>query len=111
MFSITTEWLTSFQGSADFEHLEVDDLCGILRSFYGSVRTRYDDDDDFYGHYGIEMMMIRTGERYKSSSMVGIRASIQRHLSSPPYNRIINIISDKHFISANQVSLGWSEIN
>ena len=55
-----------------------------MREFYASVR-RVD------------------GEPYSKSSLCNIRAGIQRHIASPPYNRVINIIRNATFQQANNV--------
>ena len=46
------------------------------------------------------------GEAYSRSSLIGIRAAIQRHLESPPFNVTYSIISDTIFKPANLVFTG-----
>jgi hypothetical protein len=58
-----------------------------LRAFYGSLRKK-------------------TGESYSKSGYINIRAAINRHLTSPPFNRTMNIMHDKEFLSCNQVFTG-----
>ena len=41
---------------------------------------------------------------------MNIRASIQRHLSSPPYSRQCNIMKDREFVQANQVIQGTIKV-
>lgn len=64
----------------------IEPLCfaELLRQFYACVRNG-------------------KGESYSKSGMIGIRAAIQRYMSSPPINRTFNIIADKEFITANKV--------
>lgn len=58
------------------------ELGEILGSFYESARTK-------------------DGQLYSKSSILCIRAAIQRYLQSPPYNRHIDIISGACFAQAN----------
>ena len=37
------------------------------------------------------------------SALTGIRAAIHRALTAPPYVRILNIINDRAFMTANQM--------
>ena len=71
----------------DFEALTASELSPILRQFYAEVRNQ-------------------KGETYSKSSLVGIRAAIQRHLESPPFNITFNIITDTIFKPANLVFSG-----
>ena len=56
----------------------------MLRRFYAEVRSK-------------------DGKKYGASSLRNIRASIQRHIESPPYSRTISIISDIEFKQANNM--------
>lgn len=47
-------------------------------------------------------MRSKNGQRYSRSTTNGIRASINRHLKSPPYSRQISLYSDKAFLKSNQ---------
>ena len=69
----------------EFETLSSEELADLLRQFYASVRTAY-------------------GKEYSRSAYTGFRAAIQRHLVEPPFNRKLNIIQDREFITANLVS-------
>ena len=60
------------------------ELADCLRRFYVAVRAK-------------------NGERYSKSAFKNIRAAIQRHLTSPPVNRSINITTDREFQKANEV--------
>ena len=59
-------------------------LNNLLRSFYPEVRNK-------------------AGERYSKATLVGLRAGLQRHLTSQPFYRQLNFIADKEFISSNKV--------
>ena len=59
----------------------------LLRELYGSVRNK-------------------KGELYGKSAYINLRAAIQRHIISPPFNRTINILRDREFLPANQVFMG-----
>ena len=78
---------------AEFEALDKISLSELLKQFYGEVNPA------------------KEGEIYKRSSLRGIRAGINRHLTSPPYNRIINIVTDRAFIQANKILNGSIRIN
>ncbi len=67
--------------------LPEDQLCQLLRQFYGEARKE-------------------NGDTYSKSSLCNIRAGIQRYLSSPPFNRTVNIIRGAAFQSANNVFNG-----
>ena len=84
-------WLSEKGFSADFEEQDVVILNERLRSFYGSLQTR-------------------RGADYSKSVLVGIRATISRHLTSPPYNRQISLMSDRVFMTSNHVMKGLINI-
>ena len=86
------EWPVSRSLSDEFEELPVDNFADILRQFYAEVRNR-------------------KGETYGKSALINLRASIQRHISSPPYNRTMNIMKDRDFIPANHVLQGVLKTN
>lgn len=77
---------------AEFEALDEILLSELLKQFYGEVNP------------------VKDGEINKRSSLRGIRAGINRHLTSPPYNRIINIVTDRAFIQANKILNGCVRI-
>ena len=81
------EWLQSRGESVDFEYLPADELADLLRRFYGEVRTKKKTD-------------------YSKQAMISLRAGIQRHIQGPPYNRNINIISDREFKQENMDKTG-----
>ena len=58
-----------------------------LRRFYGDLRQK-------------------SGDEYKRSSLVNVRAGLNRHLISPPYDRKVNLMHDTAFQGANQVFYG-----
>jgi len=70
-----------------FEDLPEKDLAALLREFYASLRTK-------------------DGKEYSQSGYVNIRAGLNRHLTSPPYNKPINLMRDRVFQAANQVFKG-----
>ena len=67
-----------------FEDDGVDDLAIQLRQFYAEVRNK-------------------RGEKYGKSALINLRAALQRHLTSPPHNRIIDIANDREFTLANNL--------
>lgn len=89
---IYTDWLFERGYSPDFEELDALDLAILLRSFYGEVNNK-------------------NSGAYSRSSVIGIRARINRYLQHPPYNRTINITTDKEFMSCNKVLTGRIKIN
>lgn len=86
-------WLVERDMATDFETLDEVALSNTLRQFYGEVNPT------------------KEGDTYKRSSLRGIRAGINRHLTSPPFNRILNIVTDKTFIQANKILNGRIRIN
>ena len=87
------DFLVSSGHDAAFEQLPVDELCQILRKFYGCVRQR---------PKGTETI----GKEYSRSGYKNMRAGIQRYLASPPLSREVNIMSDVAFRPANLKSVG-----
>ncbi|XP_071145347.1 uncharacterized protein [Mytilus edulis] len=68
-------WLTENKYSSSFQELDETTLNDRLCYFYASLQTKQ-------------------GNDYSKSALVGIRSAISRHLTGPPYNRDINIITD-----------------
>ena len=83
-FSPFLEWLVTRGLSIQFEEFETTELADLLKQFYGELRKK-------------------DGNEYSKSSLINVRAAINRHLTSAPYNRIINVIRDPPFQQANQV--------
>ena len=77
-------FLSSKGLSENFEKAPVKILCDYLRLFYANVRTK-------------------TGELYSPSSLICIRASIHRHLTSVEVNRNVDILHGEDFRRANAV--------
>lgn len=75
----------------DYKNLGVDILNERLRVFYASLRTKQ-------------------GTEYSRSALLGIRAAISRHLTSPPFSRHISLMSDRACMSSNHVMLGSIKI-
>ena len=71
----------------NFEILKEEDLAKNLRRFYAEVRTK-------------------KGDTYSKSAYGNLRAGIQRHISSPPYNRVFNIMTGDVFKPANFIYQG-----
>ncbi|CAC5411668.1 unnamed protein product [Mytilus coruscus] len=80
-------WLTENKYSSSFEELDETILNDRLCYFYASLQTKQ-------------------GTDYSKSALVGIRSAISRHITGPPYNREINIITDKLFMPSNHVITG-----
>ena len=70
-----------------FEHYEDILLAETLREFFASVKNK-------------------KGESYSKSSMINLRAGLNRFLRLPPNNRIINLMHNEVFQNANQVFKG-----
>ena len=75
-----------FQDS-NFEELSPADLDMVLQRFYAALQSK-------------------KGEAYSRSAIVGIRAGLNRHLTSPPFSRLLNIMTDRPFMQSNQVLTG-----
>ncbi|CAG2215768.1 unnamed protein product [Mytilus edulis] len=80
-------WLTENKYSSSFEELDETTLNDRLCYFMQSLQTKQ-------------------GNDYSKSALVGIRSAISRHITGPPYNRDINIITDKSFMPSNHVITG-----
>ncbi|XP_071138784.1 uncharacterized protein [Mytilus edulis] len=80
-------WLTENQYSDKFEELENSILNDRLCFFYPNLQTK-------------------KGTDYSKSALGGIHAAISRHLTSPPYNRNVNLMKDNAFMTSNHVITG-----
>ena len=60
------------------------ELAEYLRRFYGDLASK-------------------SGEEYSKSSLINIRAGLNKHVTSPPWNLQIMLMHDRTFQSANQV--------
>lgn len=76
----------------EFELLPAEDLAKLLERFYGEACTK-------------------EGRTYSRSSLIGIRAGINRHIQGVPYLQPTNIITDKQFVFANKILLGRAKIS
>ena len=56
----------------------------MLRKFYSEVRTK------------------KTKSFFQRSTYIGFRASLSRHLQSPPFNRLFTIVGNPNFASSNR---------
>ena len=90
-FSFFPDWLEASGRNCDYEMFESEKLCQILRQFYAELRQK-------------------NGNKYSMSGLTNIRASQQHRLTSPPFNRNINIIQDREFQLANAVIQGKIKI-
>ena len=68
----------------DLHTTSEEELAGVLKRFYTNIRKK-------------------SGELYTPSALVGIRSAIHRKITSPPYERSINIVSGDKFIAANRI--------
>ena len=91
-FPIFPDFLLFIGEDPGFEYFDVPKLATTLRQFYCSVRQKPNTSD--------------SGQEYGKSAYRCIRAGLQRHLSSPPYSRALDICKDRDFMSANQVFQG-----
>ena len=88
MCFVFSDWLVSEDKDPAFEDKEkVTELADNLREFYGCARNK-------------------NGDLYGKSSLVNLRAGLNRHLTSPPYNMKVNLMKDRIFQDANQVFVG-----
>ncbi|XP_064789053.1 uncharacterized protein LOC135511489 [Oncorhynchus masou masou] len=79
---IFREYLSEKAQSPDFETLDKEALCAILRSFYAEARSK-------------------SGQLYSKSSLISIRSSLNRYLNEPPYCRTLDLTKDPELRSAN----------
>ncbi|TNM87696.1 hypothetical protein fugu_005917 [Takifugu bimaculatus] len=79
---IFREYLSEKAQSPDFETLDKDALCDVLRSFYAEARSK-------------------SGQLYSKSSLISIRSSLNRYLNEPPYCRTLDLTKDPELRSAN----------
>lgn len=82
-----SDWLTAKSLDPVFETLEEDALNNMLRKFYAELHNQ-------------------DGKKYSRSALLGIRAAIQRFLTSGAVSRKINIINGEAFKPANEVLVG-----
>ncbi|VDI33270.1 Hypothetical predicted protein [Mytilus galloprovincialis] len=71
---IFRQWLTDREKDATFENYTIEQLNDALTEFYAEVRNT-------------------DREYYAKSTLVGIRASINRHLRAPPFSKTYSIMS------------------
>ncbi|KAL7396820.1 hypothetical protein ABVT39_012186 [Epinephelus coioides] len=79
---IFREYLNEKAQSPDFETLDKEALCVVLRSFYAEARSK-------------------SGQLYSKSSLISIRSSLNRYLNEPPYCRTLDLTKDPELRSAN----------
>ncbi|XP_062419295.1 uncharacterized protein LOC119217191 isoform X2 [Pungitius pungitius] len=78
---IFREYLSEKSQRVDFETLEKEALCTVLRSFYAEARSK-------------------SGQLYSKSSLISIRSSLNRYLNEPPYCRTLDLTKDPELRSA-----------
>ncbi|OCT76749.1 uncharacterized protein LOC108719227 isoform X1 [Xenopus laevis] len=79
---IFREYLSEKSQSPDFESMDKEALCRVLRSFYAEARSK-------------------SGQLYSKSSLISIRSSLNRYLNEPPYCRTLDLTKDPELRSAN----------
>ncbi|KAL4630973.1 BTB/POZ domain-containing protein KCTD1 isoform X1 [Arapaima gigas] len=79
---IFREYLSEKAQSPDFESMDKEALCAVLRSFYAEARSK-------------------SGQLYSKSSLISIRSSLNRYLNEPPYCRTLDLTKDPELRSAN----------
>lgn len=82
--NLLKQWLAKNGKDPSFELVPVTELNDILREFYYTIRNH-------------------DGNTYSVASYKSMRAGLNRHLKTPPYNRQICLMKDKEFASANMV--------
>ncbi|XP_040892151.1 uncharacterized protein LOC121180633 [Toxotes jaculatrix] len=82
-----TGWLESQGLQVDLTTVEKTELNKLLRHFYGSVRNS-------------------KGELYGIASYIALRAGLNRYFKEPPVVRLVCLMRDAEFTSANKVFLG-----
>ena len=70
--------------TVDFHSVTEEELSNILKRFYANIRRK-------------------NGELYSPSGLVCIRAALHRTLTSPPFERNMNILQSEKFIAANRI--------
>jgi hypothetical protein len=84
-------WLEEEGDDIHFEILPPDAVNNIINRFYATLIPANSGD-------------AATANIYSKSSYINIRTAIKRHIRSPPFNRILNIMKDKEFTSSNMHS-------
>ena len=79
---IFREYLSEKLQSPDFESMNKEALCRVLRSFYAEARSK-------------------SGQLYSKSSLISIRSSLNRYLNEPPYCRALDLTKDPELRGAN----------
>ena len=80
-----TEWLEKRSKLCDFHTVTKEELNELLRKFYAEVKAA------------------KKGGSLTPSTLTCLRAAIHRHITSAPFNRPFNIISENEFMSANNM--------
>ena len=83
-----SDWLRESNIEVSYATVQPTELAEKVKTFYAEVRNK-------------------KKEKYNHNTMKSLRAGINRHIQSPPFNRSIDIVKDKEFKSANQVLEGY----
>ena len=87
---VFNEWCSKRNISVAFENVSPEELSEVLRKYYAEVKGRED-------------------KTFTPSAMVGLRAALHRHITTPPISRTMNIVHDKAFLRANQMFMAISK--
>ena len=79
-----SNWLKKRKMDVNFHTVSAEELATILRRFYAELKKD-------------------NGDPLTPSSLVGIRAAINRHLVSAPFYRKMNVVSGDEFVIANKM--------
>jgi hypothetical protein len=80
-----SDWLNKRSKVCDFHTVTKEELNELLRKFYAEVKSS------------------KQGCSLTPSTLTCLRAAIHRHITSAPYNRPFNIITEQEFTSANNM--------
>lgn len=87
LLCVFLDWLVEKGLDTNFEKLDDEALCNLLRRFYGEIVTK-------------------EGESYSRNSLLGPLGAIQRYLIGETVQRVPNIFSGTQFKAANSVLTG-----
>ena len=80
-----SDWLKKRNKTCDFFIVSPEELNELLRRFYAEVKSA------------------RQGSSLSPSTLTCLRAAIHRHITGVPYNRPINILADREFLTSNNM--------
>ena len=79
------DWLQRRGKSCDYASISAVELNDLLRKYYAEVKN------------------YKTGHALSPSSMTGLRAAIHRYITAAPFLRPFNILTDREFVTANNM--------